>query len=376
MPKLDTLHSEIKEKLAELQDDHQNKIGLLGEQLSMEKKAGTFSKTHTQQISLIEELRTNLRKVNLLVDRWQVIEEELLSIEEQKKAIDTEHEALYRELSDYFIDIGSSALELYRQSPALFNEIGELLVETDQLESDISGKKEQLRQLQSMMTPGSFLGKTAKKGRELSLRGSIKSREQQWRKQLKLLGERICKSSVVDAVPEDSSLARVIAPAADTVKEFRRAILRAEELVLDHDRLENERGEIKQSAGGKNPQKTLCNEVEKLEAELARELVGLGTLFYNSDKRGPVTDESISRTVAALDKTERAKRRFEKLVARVDAAIKIENLEEQKRGLGGKIAELNRKIEEYRSMVSAIEKEISNKQKVVGNRDTLKMPLR
>ena len=142
---------------------------------------------------------------------------------------------------------------------------------------------------------------------------------------------------------------------------------RIKELDADRERLDGERVEIEKSVRMRNPVKNLEHEVRKLEFELAERLCQLGERFYGSNVEKTVVNDKVSKTVAAIERNERERKRYEKLFDRVKAGLAIEALGKQKKKLDGEIAGLNKKIEE-------LDKEISKQTVLLGNPATLKMP--
>ncbi len=374
MPSLDEIHEEVRSKLNEIQRIRQSHLITLGEELSAVKNPGAWSEAYAKQLSAIKDLRAALLDKKQTFDRWQALERKLETIKEERKSLDLERERLRQELDGHFEDIGVAAVELYKQSALSFNETSELLTDVQQLDVGIREKEKELRQLESAPAPASFFGRTVNKGRGFVLRGSLKSRELQRVKRLKLVGERMCEYADPSAFPEDSSLSRRMASIDGSVDDFRRVCGRIKEIELDRIQVNEERSEIERNARMRNPVKNLEYEMKRLEFELSGQLRELGNQFCTSDAGKTTVNDKVSKTVAVIERSERERTRYEKLLVRVEAGLAIETLEKQKKKLGGEIAALNLKIKELEERIAEIDKEISGNAALRGNPDTLKMP--
>ena len=342
--------------------------------MSAEKKAGDWGDAVAEQLSIVKDLQAALKDKNLTIERRRALERKLQVLSEERAILDLEHAKLSGELGEHFEDIGAAAFELYQQSPSSFDESAELLADMQQLETGIRAIEKELRQLESTATSGSFFGKTVNKGRGMVLRGRLKTRELQRVKRLKLVGEHICEFADLAALPEDSSLSRRIVSVGDTVDGFRRVRRRLKEVALDHEQLDGERVEIERSARMRNPVRNLEHQVRKLELDLAEQLYELGARYYGSNVKKTMVNEQVSKTLTAVERNDRERKRYEELLSRVEAGLAIDALEKQKGKFRGEIAGLNKKIEELEKGIAGIDKKISGKSVLLGDPATLKMP--
>ena len=86
----------------------------------------------------------------------------------------------------------------------------------------------------------------------------------------------------------------------------------------------------------------------------------LGSLFIDSKVENTDVNPQVIKVQRAIGRNEGERKRYEKLLTRVNAGLAIRSLEEKKRELLG--------------VIDKLEKEIAANSKVRGNPDTLKLP--
>jgi len=325
-------------------------------------------------VSSIKDLRLDIREKQRILERLRAIENELETVRGERKSLESRIAGIRANLEPHFEGIGAAAFDLYRLSPGSFEEAAELLADMHELEEGIRQKERALAQLQASAESASFFEKTIKMGRGMVLRGSLKSRELQRGKRLKLVGEHICGFADLSALEADTALARRLGPVREAVEDLQAARRRQGELDLEQERLTAERLEIERGLKVRNPLRNLEHELKKLENELSDRLGKLGELFYASRKDMVPVSGRMSKTVSAIEENEEEQKLCAGMLKRVEAGLEIKRLQKRKESLDAEISALNAKIQELQGAKAGIDGEIAAKHELLGDPGTLKVP--
>ncbi|MBN1686059.1 MAG: hypothetical protein JW852_05365, partial [Spirochaetales bacterium] len=341
--------------------------------LSTTKSEGAWKETLGEKLSSIRQIRAEIREKNKTLDRLRELERGLKESGDEQRSVSSQLEQLRTVMEEHYEGIGAAAFELYRQSPALFRDITELFDDMEQLESGIAEKERELQRLESSAGPGSFIGKTLKRGKGIVLRGNLKTREMQRNRRLKRLGEQLCESADFQGMQSDTVLSRRIAPVSETIESLKFARKRMSELELESERLADERLEMERSAGIRNPLKNLEHAVRRLENELQEYLGVIGMDFYSTCKNDETVSARVSRTVAAIKRNEDETKHYKQLLERVEAGLEIKQLQKRKDNLDNELAAMKARIKELEESRAVLDRDIAEKEKLFGDLESLQI---
>ena len=363
---LQELKEEIALALARIEARQTEHFTVLGEEIASSKKAGNWKEPFADRFSAVNEIKASLKTKNRTIARWGEIEKRRNEIRFELQELAGDDDRLRVELEESFEAIGAAAFELYQNEPSSFNDTAELLKDMHDLEAGIKEKERELRQLETDGRPDSLFKKTLRKGKGMVIRGSLKTRELQRGKRLKLVGEHVCERIPLAELPNDSALAKQLAYIQSPVSEWREIRGRIDVLKQESSDIESERIAIEKEARMRNPARNMAHDVRRLETELAEVYTLLGREFYTSVKHGGFGDRA-AETISSIKQADDDLEEHLKLLSRVEAAQAIGELESRRESLEDEQQKIQTRIEE-------VETAIGQKLKERGNPATLKLP--
>ncbi len=371
---LQKLRDQIQIGLTRISESRESQFAILGEDLSTTKNAGEWKTTFSGDLDDIKTRRDTLKEKSRIVEQWKNAENRRVVVQAEIQDLEAAYANARNELEIHFEDIGAAAFDLYQQTPSSFDETADLLNDMQDLESVIREKEQELQRLETEAKPSSFLSRTLNRGRGMVIRGSLKTREIQRGRRLKLVGEHICESIGLPDLPEGSSLAKQLAPLQGATERLRDVRQRLADAKEEAESIDNERIAIERGERMRNPVKNLEHDIHRIRAELSEIYTNLGHRYYESTAREERVSERISRTVVAIARFDAETDRYEKLLVRVDAGLAMVELEKKKQKLDTERLSLSEKIEALELAQADIQVQIDAKARVRGNQGTLKLP--
>ena len=371
MSKYLQLREKLEIELTNVNQARENQITTLGDVLTSAKKNSISEPTFVESRSKARDIRKVLRDKRASVTRWQEIEKELQENRVATKEFEDKRVSLRSELELHWEDIGEAAFEMYRKSPGVFENSSEVLSDLQNLDSRIQEKEQEIRQLESDNAPGTLIGKTLRKGRGMVLKGSLRSREMQRGRQLRLIGEHLCCLDAAPAVPENSPLSQLMAPLRGSIDTLRGSERALKELGERKTAIEKERVAIEKGARMRNPVRNLEHQISQGESELQSLYNRIGHLFDEFGTDTDRTDGRVGKIFATIDSMDGKIKKLEQLLRRTNAALELEQLEKQAATLDSERRSLQKQMDKLDTDRERIDQEIGKKSKIRGNPATL-----
>ncbi|MBT3272339.1 MAG: hypothetical protein HN368_04225 [Spirochaetales bacterium] len=368
------LHEELKSAISQTNETRENQLTSLGDILTSVKKLSILDPAFVEAITNAKNLRKTLREKESTVTRWYAIEKELSEAKSAFKELDESRGGLRTELEGYFEDIGTAAFKLFRKSPSIFANSAGILDDMQEFEMRRKEKEKELHQLESGPDSNSFLGKTFRKGKGMVLRGSLKSRELQRGKRMRIIGQHLCELDTMPDIPEGSDLAVLLGPLSASINSYRKEHGELERITERRSALEQERVAIEKGARMRNPVRNLEHQASQIQHNLQSQYNVIGHLFEEFSTDEDRTSGKVAKILSQIDNNEKEIKKLEKLLGRVEAAVEVDELEKKKLVIGAEQEKLRRRIGELDSEQDKLATEIVKTTKLRGNVASLKLP--
>lgn len=273
-----------------------------------------------QQLSEIESLQSSLAanrmRIGELVTR-------LTEIGADSDQLHSEMRKIADELEPIFTEIGSVAFAVYRDNPLVDQEYADIfapLLEIHEALKDIDG---QISVIESEPEERQFLEKVVFRGKVVLLKNRRATREAAARKLYRKVGREIVNTGFINAIA-DPSLTQSVEPYLEQMKQTRSREQDVLNLADERDELASE---LETLGATKRPQRRIDEIDEEIEAigeERVLTLARLGRLLVDNGRE--ILPPSTKEWVAEAVKQKEELAGLESRLARIEAAVEVENL--------------------------------------------------
>ncbi len=263
-----------------------------------------------------------------------------------------------REVRAQYVGVGQAVYRLYQNSQ------GELVAHSDlfgvlaQLEKEIEQIDKELEGLQAENHKTGYLGKAFAGARSVLVAGRLRAKQGQRRRASEAAGRKICQSDLLQKTA-DEALREVTSP-VKALMEATEALRSEEKSLTDRKAsLLAELVSLGAREGSQRRTRDLVHEVERLEVQLRDLYVSIGRLYLEYTLHDRITSTEIDECHTKISSLIGEKEDAEKRVARLNAAIEVNQIEER-------IADTQVRMERLRSDIRKINDEIESLQQQLG----------
>lgn len=302
--------------------------------------------------------QTLAERIGLLIerkDRARDIIERLAELEAQKRASEAEHKQLLKELEPLFAPIGEQAFAIYRDNPLVDEAYAEIFAPLVEQAESIRQSEREVEQLSREENDRPFLERVVSRGKLALSKNRLNVRETQMQRLYAKAGKQVASTEFISTIGAPS-LDQVAAPYLDRMEAINRL---EDDLRAVEDELERLSAELEQVCEGVRS-KGCVQDLEQLISETMNQRNELLTTIGESIA-GYSGDESLSQQVTTAvqgvetTRTQIAEKRA--FIARIDAALEVERLEDQIDSVERSIERKKNQIEEIQSAVAHLEEE-------------------
>ncbi len=313
-------------------------------------------------LSREQELGERLRALVERKERAGAVLARVEALEDQKRGGEIEHKALLKELEPLFAPIGEQAFEIYRGNPLVDNEYAEIFAPLVEQTEGIKESEREVEKLAREEEGRPFLERVVAKGKLALARNRTALRRGQLQRLYAKAGKQIAATEFISSIGAPS-LDEVSAPYLDRMEAIRRI---EEDLQAVDDELEALSQEFAALCEGVRA-KGCVRDLEQLISQAMQErqqtLTTIGQAIVGSDS-GAALSEQVARSVTAVGVTRQQIDEKSSFVARIDAALEVERLEDKIAGVERSIERKEHQLSELGSAIEELKLEQKELQKL------------
>lgn len=352
---MSTLHNTratVEREIDELDHELTAQLATIGEQALADQcvpQAEPFPGFLNDEQTLAERIGSLIERK----DRAREILDRQSELEAQRRTSEAEHKELLKELEPLFAPIGEQAFAIYRDNPLVDEAYAEMFAPLVEQSESIKQSRREVEQLDREEQDRPFLERVVSRGKLALAKNRLSVRQAQMQRLYAKAGKQVAATEFIATIGAPS-LDEVAAPYLDRMEAIDRleADLRSVEDELD--RLSQEFDQICEGVRSKGCVKDL----EQLISETMRQRNELLTTIGNAIV-GFTGDVSLSSQVAtavkAVETTRNQIAEKQAFVARIDAAVEVERLEDQIASVERSIERKQHQIEEIQAAVAQLQ---------------------
>jgi chromosome segregation ATPase len=347
------LQGRIQQNSAEIR----TQLGKLGEYLSYREAqpAGELSPEMAEQVGRIRELREQLPASQQQVKRIMQLAERNAELEAKLAELRGRSQELSRRGELLCEQIGRAAFEDCRLETPRRPEFEEVFGPLSRLEDRIEGLEAEVQQLKAARG-GGFLHFLHVTGRSLVLRIRLAFKRMGAPAACREAGRRFCASDLAGRTPN---------PAVQSGLSDYRAVERdLQDLGREAERIRADQStlwvELKTLGAEKSHQRRvreLEQTIQRIEGDLAEAGEKLGSLYRAGPQEG---DEEAARYLKRIEQAEKANAQHRRQIERIEAAVQIDTLERQIRGLEDRVDRLEKEIRKRQEEIVSLQAQIAD----------------
>jgi chromosome segregation ATPase len=302
--------------------------------------------------------RRQVRRIMQCVEKNAELEVRLRGVGERFDELERENEAVCEE-------IGRFGAEAFRSQSLPLEELAELFVKVGRQEQELAGLSEDQARSRGYMRSGNILQMIGGAGRGFFLRSAVGFKRKAVARAYAEAGRGVCESPLAQNEP---TLKRKCAPYRENRSRQEELAREAESLRAEQSRLRLEMKELGAEKSHQRRVRELERGIQRAEDELAEASRRLGELFRANPVRSFATDPEVKNRLRRAAQAEKASEKSRKRIRRLEAAMQIDALDAQVRGMREKIERVTREIRAREQEVRELEGRIADSE---GERERL-----
>lgn len=304
--------------------------------------------------SLQDQLPLNRQKVYRIVqcvERSAEIKTQLQSEADAMAELEKKNTAICEE-------IGKTAYESYKDIPDPQGRYRGILGELRAQEMKLREVEESLASSQQAAGSGNFLSLIKEKSRSFYLKGVRALALKSLLKSYAETGRAICSSDLIERF-DDGRLMQLVAPYRENLARMAEIEKRSRVLETEQETLWQELKELGAEKSHQKRVRELEKGIQGIEAKLDSLYEALGERWRSEPLRSLAGDAEIKRSLRKIAQLEKDGRKAEKQIARLEAALKVEALQDQIATMQDKIARCEQEIKRYQKEIAALSDKIA-----------------
>jgi DNA repair exonuclease SbcCD ATPase subunit len=286
-------------------------------------------------------------------ERAKEVLERVSELEAQKRASETEHKELLKELDPLFAPIGEEAFAIYRDNPLVDDAYAEIFGPLVEQSESIKQNERDVAQLEKEELDRPFLERVVSRGKLALAKNRLSVRKGQMQRLYARAGKQVASTEFISTIGAPS-LDSVAAPYLDRMD----AITRIEDdLRAVGDELDQLNAEFDRICDGLRA-KGCVKDLEQLIEETMRHrgdlLTTIGEAIYGFPGETSFSKQ-VTEAIEAIRVTQNQIEEKQTFVARIDAALQVERLEDE-------ISSVERSVERKKNQIEEIQAAIAKLQ--------------
>ncbi len=337
--RIEELERRIQRNSAEIR----TQLKKLGEYLSYQEQ-DAFTATEMADLHRrIQDLRGQLpksrqqvKRILQCVSRNEELEQEINEKKRQIAGLEEANQTICEE-------IGKAAFEAYKSRSSGREEYSALFEPLIKQERELTELESEYAKLQSHGKDGNFFRIFRETGRSLYLKGILSLKRKGIGKTYREAGKRLCESQI-GAELKGGGLDRVLGPYEENDRKINALRQEVSKLRSEQEKMWNDLKELGAARSHQKRVREIELGIQRIEEELGDAFEGLGSLFRSRPPERFSDDVEVARALKQIEVCEEAKRQSAKQIERIEAAIRIDNLQRQARNLNQRVARLEEEI--------------------------------
>lgn len=341
------------ERLERLRADQQEILAEAGAHL-LEAPDALTDAAAAERAARARELEEQYHATDSLKTRIIAIDERLLKLQEDEAALRDGIRELSQDLDPIYEEIGRIAFNIYRGNPLVDQEYADIFSPMVEVNGEIAGIDAAVNEQQALLDDKPFLEKMVIRGRMALLKSRRTTREGTLKRLIRKAGQAIMKTAFVDEIA-DPTLSAAAEPFRERVQKTRQHEEELDSVQADRSRL---REELESLGVEKRPRKRLDEldaEMEQIRRQLDTERAAIARAVMKDPPAGLAEGVLLlfSRAGDLADQLSEAAGLYERL----QAALKVEELERSSQSLGAEIQRKEARQAEIKKQLSALRRQ-------------------
>jgi len=336
--------TELNRRIAEASVEAGAQLERLGDYLAgLEEKAFSdpeFLGARSRVLELRSRLpvgRKQVRRIMQCVEKNAELEAKVRGVGERYTELERENDATCEE-------IGRFGYSAFRSQTLPLEPLLEVFSKVGRQEQELQGLIEDQERSRGSMRTGNILKIIGQAGRGFFIRGAVGFKRKAVARAYAEAGRALADSALPEQVG-DASLKRKIAPYRDNQA-------RMEELTREAEALRAEQSHQKRV-------REIERDIQQAEDELVRRARELGELFRARPVRSLASDPEVKNRLRRAALAEKTSEKYRRQIRRIEAAIEIDALDAEVRGMRERVERLTREIRAREQEVRELEKRIA-----------------
>jgi hypothetical protein len=349
--------TELNRRIAEAAVEVTGQLERLGEYLAGQDEKAFSDAEFLEARNRVQELRSRLpagrkqvRRIMQCVEKNAELEVKLREASERFAELERESESICEEIGRYgYAAFRSQSLPL---EPLLgvFSKVG-------RQEQELQGLVEDQERSRGSMRSGNILRFIGEAGRGFFIRSAVGFKRKAVARAYAEAGRALAESELPEQIG-DAALKLKVAPYSENRQRLEAITREAEELRAAQSALWEEMKELGVEKSHQKRVREIEREIRQTEDELVLSCRRLGELYRAKPVRSFATDPEVKNRLRRASQAEKRADKHRRRIERIEAAIAIDALDEEVRGMRDKIEKLTREIRAREHEVRGLEKRI------------------
>ena len=335
--------------------DHQRTIG----EALLDAEWETNPSTRVQnQLSHAQGLRHELDDLKITRNRLDEAQRRKDELAREQKELQRRIAKAMGDIEPHFEEIGRQAFDVYRTNPVVDSAAEEIFAPLlDKFNEIKSGDRDVARLADERKRGQNPMGQIFKGGRLMLERGKQQLRKSGMSQLYASAGREVCTSGLIDRL-DDPKLHQTAAPYFEARRHIETAEAKLQELEQENENLELERMTLLDGKGVNERRAELMTMQRNREQGLQQALTELGRSYAVAKSR-PRVQPDVTETLNALEKLYEERKSAERTRRRLDAAVEIIDVDEDRDRKESEIERLRSERRRLDERITEIQEELT-----------------